>query len=62
MQDSVLTVGFLAIGFQMCPKETCDAPGTAEHTGPVTVVAPVRFDNRPTFRQPYPNNNQEPVK
>ncbi|CAB1332782.1 unnamed protein product [Coregonus sp. 'balchen'] len=46
----------------MCPKETCNAPGTAEHTGPVTVVAPVRFDNRPTFRQPYPNNNQEPVK
>ncbi|XP_031665480.1 protein PRRC2B isoform X5 [Oncorhynchus kisutch] len=45
----------------MCPKETCDAPGTADHTGPVTVVAPVRFDNRPTFRQPYPNNNQEPV-
>ncbi|XP_029565192.1 protein PRRC2B isoform X2 [Salmo trutta] len=45
----------------MCPKETRDAPGTAEHTGPVTVVAPVRFDNRPTFRQPYPNINQEPV-
>uniref|UniRef100_A0A4W5K6W6 Proline rich coiled-coil 2B n=1 Tax=Hucho hucho TaxID=62062 RepID=A0A4W5K6W6_9TELE len=45
----------------MCPKETSDAPGTAEHTGPVTVVAPVRFDNRPTFRQAYPNINQEPV-
>ncbi|XP_019908892.2 protein PRRC2B isoform X2 [Esox lucius] len=45
----------------MCPKETRDAPGAAEHTGPVTVVAPVRFDNRPTVRQPYPSNNQESV-
>ncbi|KAM6986057.1 protein PRRC2B [Aplochiton taeniatus] len=40
----------------MCPKETRDAPGVVEHV-PATVVAPVRFDNRPTFRQPNP----EPV-
>ncbi|XP_062340291.1 protein PRRC2B [Osmerus eperlanus] len=40
----------------MCPKQTRDAPGSVEHP-PATVVAPVRFDNRPTFRQPNP----EPV-
>ncbi|XP_030640280.1 protein PRRC2B [Chanos chanos] len=37
----------------MCPKETHDAQGSSEHS-PATVVAPVRFDARPTFRPVYP--------
>ncbi|XP_028829649.1 protein PRRC2B isoform X2 [Denticeps clupeoides] len=36
----------------MCTKETRDAPGSSEH-GPATVVAPARFDARPTFRPPF---------
>ncbi|KAI5615747.1 protein PRRC2B isoform X1, partial [Silurus asotus] len=37
----------------MCPKETRDCPGSSEH-GSAAVVAPMRFDSRPTFRPPYP--------
>ncbi|XP_019937541.2 protein PRRC2B isoform X7 [Paralichthys olivaceus] len=35
----------------MCSKDTREAPGT-EHV-PATVTAPVRFDNKPTFRQSF---------
>lgn len=35
----------------MCPKETRDNSGSSE-SGPAAVVAPVRFDARPTFRPP----------
>ncbi|KAJ8408702.1 hypothetical protein AAFF_G00253370 [Aldrovandia affinis] len=37
----------------MCPKETRDSPSAPEH-GPAAVVAPVRFEARPTFRPPFP--------
>ncbi|XP_076867600.1 protein PRRC2B isoform X2 [Brachyhypopomus gauderio] len=37
----------------MCPKEPRDGPGSSEH-GPAPVVAPLRFDPRPTFRPAYP--------
>ncbi|XP_056146590.1 protein PRRC2B isoform X2 [Lampris incognitus] len=39
----------------MCSKETREATGTADHV-PKTVVAPARFDNRPTFRQSHTNS------
>ncbi|XP_034997242.2 protein PRRC2B isoform X4 [Hippoglossus stenolepis] len=35
----------------MCSKDTREAPGT-EHV-PATVAAPVRFDNKPAFRQSF---------
>ncbi|XP_061118275.1 protein PRRC2B isoform X2 [Conger conger] len=37
----------------MCPKETRDSPLSQDH-GPAAVVAPVRFEARPTFRPPFP--------
>ncbi|KTG32718.1 hypothetical protein cypCar_00037251 [Cyprinus carpio] len=37
----------------MCPKETRDAPGSSDH-GPTTVVAPVRFESRLSFRPAFP--------
>ena len=44
---------------QMCSKDTREAPGTSDHV-PTTVVAPARFDNRPSFRQKF--TNPESVK
>ncbi|XP_058238745.1 protein PRRC2B isoform X1 [Hemibagrus wyckioides] len=38
----------------MCPKETRDGPGSSEHGSAAAVVAPMRFDARPTFRPTYP--------
>ncbi|KAF5909534.1 protein PRRC2B, partial [Clarias magur] len=49
----------------MCPKETRDGPGSSETAvappavAAAAVVAPMRFDARPTFRPPYPS--PEPV-
>ncbi|XP_036436536.1 protein PRRC2B isoform X1 [Colossoma macropomum] len=36
----------------MCPKETRDGPGSTEH-GSAAVIAPMRFDARPTFRPAF---------
>lgn len=44
--------------FQMCSKETREAPGT-DH-GSTTIAAPARFDSKPAFRQSYAK--QELVK
>lgn len=44
---------------QMCPKETRDGPGSAERSSAAAVVAPMRFDARPTFRPTCPPS--EPV-
>ncbi|XP_053086310.1 protein PRRC2B isoform X6 [Pangasianodon hypophthalmus] len=38
----------------MCPKEIRDGPGSSEHGSAAAVVAPMRFDARPTFRPTYP--------
>ncbi|KAG9353882.1 hypothetical protein JZ751_012006 [Albula glossodonta] len=38
----------------MCPKENRDSTMAPEH-GPAAVVAPVRFEARPTFRPPFPS-------
>lgn len=40
----------------MCPKEIRDGPSSSEHgaAAAAAVVAPMRFDARPTFRPTYP--------
>ncbi|KAJ8397166.1 hypothetical protein AAFF_G00010200 [Aldrovandia affinis] len=37
----------------MCPKEPCDAPLVSER-GPAAVIAPVRFEARPSFKPQRP--------
>lgn len=50
-----------SLPIQMCPKETRDGPGSSEHgSAAAAVVAPMRFDARPTFRPTYPP--PEPIK
>lgn len=47
----------------MCPKEIRDGPSSSEHgaaAAAAAVVAPMRFDARPTFRPTYPP--PDPVK
>lgn len=59
IQKQQISIGWLnvCIGhsppcFQMCSKETREAPGTGDQA-PNTVAAPARFENKPTFRQSY---------
>lgn len=44
----------------MCPKETRDGSGSSEHGSSAAVVAPMRFDARPTFRPSFPP--PDPIK